>query len=160
MLPVLEATVEGSSPYEVVHHPSGSFHARRDEARDLEEWGAGLGVARVVNRLHRAFVPSDGVSHREDDFRLGVFVHEFPVERACRPVNGRLVVSEDFPPFHGLAPRGPLPENSVRRIFEEFGHMVARAEAKPFEGGLQRHRACAAEARAYDFHGATSIARS
>jgi hypothetical protein len=93
------------------------------------------------------------VAHAQEHLRIWVSLHKLRVERAGRPVYGRLVPSKDAVPIHGLAPpRGLLLKVCVLWMLEDLMHMVAGAEVELLEGALQRRRAGPPEAGPYDLH--------
>ena len=154
--PLLEAAVEGALPDDLVRQVESPGPAENEEAdervADAVEGMAGDDHAQLVDGVAHALVPASGIADAQDHPGVGMALHQLLVERAGRPVHGRLIFPEDPFPVRRLPSPGGDPEPRVLGVREDLGHVVAGIEAELFERDLQRHGARPAEAGADDLH--------
>src|SRR5579884_3002894 len=105
----------------------------------------------LVDGIVCAFVPGFGVTGGQNHLCIWVDLHEFFVESTRRPVYSSLIACKDVVPIDALAIGGGQPERDMFRVIEHFGHVIARAKAEFFEGGLEGERAGSSKARANYF---------
>jgi pimeloyl-ACP methyl ester carboxylesterase len=116
----------GIEKADVVAHSFGCQIAAEFAARNPERVGRLALLGPTGNPENRSVIAQIG--HWALDC-VRVPLQQLPVERAGRPVYGRLVTSEDAVPVHRLAPPRGFPQVRVLRMPEDLGHVVAGAES-------------------------------
>ncbi len=139
------------------HRHGGDRIPHRPPARD---WFVAPVTHADKDRLARALPPRlRAVACREQDDRFRVLGREFAPQRACGPVDGRVVVGEHRVPVDCVASRGGFPDRRVLGTPEHLDHVVTASAEQTLERRLQRKRARPAQSRANNskFHARQSV---
>ena len=110
-------------------------------------------------RLH-AVEPLVLVAHGQDHLGLGPMAGQLAPDPSPRPVSLGAVALEHLVPIDPLAARHGLPGGKLLGMVADLEHVVARPEAEPFQGELERIGTRATEAGADDFQRHGSIPTS
>ena len=74
-----------------------------------------------------------------------------PPDMGARKIDLRSIAGEKIRNVHGLAGDKVLPQRHLRRVCQNFVHVMTRAETQYLKRVLQRSRSCPAKAGADDF---------